>query len=180
MNLGKIFNRPITASWVGMGEEVNVEGTDVVLMATDKEGHPMLCGGQSVPTAGDGGFAEGCLFISDKLYLNEGDSGSCDFIAVASWSEDDVDTITASGAIDVDVRSTYIDSTSGVQADTLADGVVNQELFLVMIADGGDAVVTPTNLTNGSTITFDDVGDSAHLVFLNDGWVFMGGTATLA
>ncbi|MFZ9006735.1 MAG: hypothetical protein ACO293_08160 [Nitrosopumilaceae archaeon] len=40
-----------------------------------------------------------------------------------------------------------------------------------MIADGGESVITPTNLANGSTITFNDVGDTAMLIFTNTNWV---------
>jgi hypothetical protein len=49
-----------------------------------------------------------------------------------------------------------------------------------MKTDGGAATLTPSNLYNGTTITFDDVGDSADLIFADGQWVFLGGTATLA
>jgi len=49
-----------------------------------------------------------------------------------------------------------------------------------MKTDLGDGTLTPTNLGNGTTITFDDAGDSAHLIFTNAARYFMGGTATLA
>lgn len=49
-----------------------------------------------------------------------------------------------------------------------------------MKTDAGTGTLTPSNLGNGTTITFDDVGDSAHLIFTNSNWYFMGGTATLA
>jgi len=49
-----------------------------------------------------------------------------------------------------------------------------------MKTDGGVGTLTPTSLGNGTTLTFDDVGDSAHLYFTNSAWHFMGGTATLA
>ena len=52
--------------------------------------------------------------------------------------------------------------------------------FIVMKTDANDGTLTPDNLGNGTTITFDDVGDSAHLLFTNGSWHFMGGTATLA
>jgi len=71
--------------------------------------------------------------------------------------------------------------TGGAEALTLADGTEGQELVLIMITDGGDGTLTPTNLGNGSTLTFDDVGDSAHLVFVNSAWYLIGTpTATLA
>ena len=41
-----------------------------------------------------------------------------------------------------------------------------------MIVDGpGDAVLTPANLTGGTTITYADVGDVAELKFTAGSWV---------
>ena len=48
-----------------------------------------------------------------------------------------------------------------------------------MIDDDGDATVTPDNLTGGTDITFDDVGDTAIVLFTNSAWVMIGGSATL-
>ena len=87
--------------------------------------------------------------------------------------------LTGAGAVNLTTEITHI-VTTGVNALTLADGVGAQKKFIVMKTDGGDGTLTPTNLGNGSTITFDDVGDSAYLVFTNSAWHFMGGTATLA
>ena len=36
-----------------------------------------------------------------------------------------------------------------------------------MITDGGDGTLTPTNFGSGSTITFNDAGDTATLLFTN-------------
>jgi hypothetical protein len=49
-----------------------------------------------------------------------------------------------------------------------------------MKTDVDTGTLTPANLANGSTVTFDDVGDSAFLKYMDEAWVFMGGTATLA
>ena len=83
------------------------------------------------------------------------------------------------GAIAADAGIVHI-STVAAEAYTLADGIEGQYLLLVMIADGGAATLTPANMGNGSTVTFDDVGDTASLVFTNGGWHFIGGTATVA
>ena len=88
-------------------------------------------------------------------------------------------TLTGAGAVDIVSAMTLIVTTS-VDAFTLADGVEGQEKFIVMKTDAADGTLTPSNLKNGTTITFDDVGDSAHLIFMDGAWVFMGGTATLA
>lgn len=92
---------------------------------------------------------------------------------------DTVQTMAGAGAVDLVTSITHV-VTDGVDALTLADGAEGQEKFIVMKTDLGDGTLTPDNLGNGTTITFDDVGDSAHLIFTNAAWHFMGGTATLA
>lgn len=89
------------------------------------------------------------------------------------------ETRTGAGAVSVTSPITWIVST-GANALTLADGEEGQRKFIIMKTDGGDATLTPTNLGNGTTITFNDAGDSADLLFTNGEWYFMGGTATLA
>ena len=88
-------------------------------------------------------------------------------------------TLTGAGAVDLTSSTTHIVST-GVNALTLADGDSGQIKFIIMKTDAGDATLTPTNPGNFATIVFNDVGDSAQLLFTNGKWHFMGGTATLA
>lgn len=88
-------------------------------------------------------------------------------------------TLTGAGAVNITSWMTWI-ATTGTDALTLVDGAEGQDKYLVMKSDVADGTLTPDNLANGSTITFDDVGDSAHLVFSDGAWIFMGGTATLA
>lgn len=160
---------------------------DVAL--TDALGKAVLakCTG-SIPTTADT-FQKGCVMLKTDaatatvgLYTNTGT------LATPVWSSVDVDlavlsntpqTLTGAGAVNLTTKSTLI-VTTGANALTLADGVEGQEKFLVMKTDGGAGTLTPTNLYNGTTLTFDDVGDSAHLVFTDSQWVFVGGTATLA
>ena len=87
--------------------------------------------------------------------------------------------LSGAGAVDIVSQITHI-VTTGADALTLVDGAEGQEKFIVMKTDANDGTLTPSNLGNGITITFDDVGDSAHLIFTNGAWHFMGGTATLA
>lgn len=91
----------------------------------------------------------------------------------------DTATRTGAGALDV-TKSMHLIVTDGADALTLADGAEGQSMYIVMKTDAGAGTLTPTNLANGSTVTFDDVGDSATLTFMDGSWVFMGGTATLA
>ena len=65
---------------------------------------------------------------------------------------DSSETLTGAGAISIDTGITYLDSTAGAMAMTLADGVEGQRKTIMMTVDGGDAVVTPANYANGTTI----------------------------
>ena len=87
--------------------------------------------------------------------------------------------LTGAGAVDITSQITHI-VTTAADALTLADGAEGQLKFIVMKTDGGDGTLTPANLGNGTTITFDDAGDCAELLFTNGAWYMIGGTATLA
>lgn len=77
--------------------------------------------------------------------------------------------LNGAGAVDLTTLTTKW-TTTGANAGTLADGSEGQIKFIVMIADGGDGTLTPTNFGNGSTITFADAGDSVMLQFLDGEW----------
>ena len=64
-------------------------------------------------------------------------------------------------------------TTTGANALTLADGTTSGQIKIVnMIVDGGDGTLTPTTFANGTTITFDAVGESATLVWNSTiGWI---------
>jgi len=83
-------------------------------------------------------------------------------------------TLTGPGAVDVTSAITWI-VTTGADALTLADGVEGQTKYIVMKTDGGNGTLTPSNFAQGTTITFDAVGDSVSLLFTNAGWHVMGG-----
>lgn len=85
--------------------------------------------------------------------------------------------ISGSGAVSLVTAITTIQTASAASALTLADGVEGQEKFLFMTHELlGTATLTPTNLATYATLTFDDVGESAHIMFVGGMWVFMGGT----
>lgn len=83
-----------------------------------------------------------------------------------------VDTRTDTGAVSVTTKNTLL-VTTGAATGTLADGVEGQEKTILFKTDGGDFVLTPTNLEGGGTITFDDAGDMVKLKFLNGKWVIV-------
>ncbi len=90
--------------------------------------------------------------------------------------------VATSGAIDLANDAVFFDTTAGVSTCSLADAAVDgKRVVFKMLVDGGDQVMTPANLLDGATITFDDVGDSCELVFDGTNWGVIGTpTATVA
>ena len=82
--------------------------------------------------------------------------------------------LTATGAVTITEATTTI-ATTAATTHTLANGATGQLKIIVMIADAGDAVLTPTTLLGYSTITFNTVGDSVVLMFLDAtrGWAIV-------
>lgn len=78
-----------------------------------------------------------------------------------------------SGAGAVNITSYYTAwTTLAANAGTLADGVVKGQLKKIqLVVDGGDGTLTPTNLANGTTLTFANAGDFALLYFNGTDWV---------
>ena len=83
-----------------------------------------------------------------------------------------VQSLSGAGAVDLTNRITEV-TTTGADALTLADGTTSGQIKIInMIVDGGDGTLTPTTFANGTTITFDAVGESATLVWNSTvGWV---------
>lgn len=80
-----------------------------------------------------------------------------------------VQSITNAGAVSLTTYTTAI-TTTLASALTLADGAIGQIKYLAMVSDGGDATLTPANLANYTTVTFNDVGDSCVIQFLGTKW----------
>ena len=69
---------------------------------------------------------------------------------------------------------TTVASSAGM-ALTLANGTQGQIKIIVFITDGGDAVLTPATMNDGTTLTFADAGDSAILIWIgSSGWQVIG------
>ena len=87
-----------------------------------------------------------------------------------------VQALSGAGAVSLDTLHTQL-TTTGAQAQTLANGVNGQIKIITMVADGGDGTLTPDTFANGSTITFNDVGDSVLLIYnTTGGWALVSNT----
>jgi hypothetical protein len=95
-----------------------------------------------------------------------------------------VQALSGPGAVNVTTLTTTFTSTGAGNALTLVDGVAGQLKAVVYVAEaaGGDTgVLTPTNFGNGTTITFNAVGESVLLQFLGtDWWIVSNNGATVA
>lgn len=105
-------------------------------------------------------------------------SGTSVFSGQATFSglilETGVQAISGAGAINITTKRTDI-TTTAADAYTLANGAVGQIKKIVMVADGGDATITPTTLLGHTTITLNAVGDSVVLQYGTGGWAVIGG-----
>jgi len=104
-----------------------------------------------------------------EVISSDGDVTLGDDLTIAGTLTATSDTRTGAGAISLTTLHTNV-VTTGADALTLADGSAGQIKMITMITDGGDGTLTPTNLTPGSTITFNDAGDSVILIFTNSAW----------
>ena len=70
----------------------------------------------------------------------------------------------------------------GASTHAMADGVEGQRKTIVCTVYAGDAVITPSNLANGTTITLNAVNDACDMIFLGTEWfvVNLYGTAAVA
>lgn len=78
-------------------------------------------------------------------------------------------SLSGAGAVNLTTPVTEL-VTTGANALTLAAGVQGQLKTIVMRTDGGDGTLTPAGLLGGTTITFNDVGDSCMLLSSGSSW----------
>jgi hypothetical protein len=87
------------------------------------------------------------------------------------------------GAINLTTTATYFSTSGGAATATLAAGYNGQIKTIMMLADGGDMVVTVTNAgwqaSGTGTITFNDIGDAVTLQYINSKWFCVGNNGTV-
>lgn len=87
------------------------------------------------------------------------------------------ENLASGGAANLLVTASYF-STTGASTATLAAGTNGQIKTFMMVADGGDMVITVSNAgwkSSGSgTITFNDIGDGCTLQYINSKWYCIG------
>lgn len=86
-------------------------------------------------------------------------------------------SLSGPGAVDVDNLITEVTTTGTGDALTLADGTAGQVKIITYVAEGAGsdtAILTPTTLASGSTITFNNLGEGVTLVYGTGGWTVVG------
>jgi hypothetical protein len=82
-------------------------------------------------------------------------------------------SLSGPGAVDLTTFTTAFTSSGTGDALTLADGAAGQLktiVYVAQIAGADTGILTPANLGNGTTITFNNVGDSVQLQFIGTNW----------
>ena len=83
-------------------------------------------------------------------------------------------SLSSAGVVNVTTSITQLTTSTANYAVSLADGNTGQIKIITMVADGGfDVTLTPANFANGTTITFEDAGDTVTLIFTNSNWVVL-------
>ena len=87
------------------------------------------------------------------------------------------EVLTTGSSVNLAVTASYF-STSGASTATLGAGTTGQIKTFMMLADGGDMVITVTNAgwqsSGTGTITFDNIGDGCTLQYITSKWFCVG------
>jgi hypothetical protein len=92
------------------------------------------------------------------------------------------ENLTTGSAVNLAVTASYF-STSGASTATLGAGTTGQIKTFMMLADGGDMVITVTNAgwqsSGTGTITFDNIGDGCTLQYITSKWFCIGNNGAI-
>lgn len=130
----------------------------------------VTAGGTDIIWIGQFAHAKTSGQLKATILLNEGSAANSPYIPAVAPN-----AMTTAGAVAVNNFYTTVNTTTGSgHASTLANGTqVGQLKKIQLIVDAGDLVLTPANLSGGTTITFADVGDYALLVWNGTDWVLV-------
>lgn len=90
-----------------------------------------------------------------------------------------VQTLGAAGVIDLTKPITQLSVGASNGTLTLPTGTPGQVKILVMVASSGGTYNVYGNVAASANISFDQAGDTATLLFTNNKWYMVGGTANV-
>lgn len=143
-------------------------------------------GNVTISTTSTGGTVTGVTVSSNNLTVSGGTITTSGTISVDLPANVPVtgqlllsgsENLSSGNAASLLVTASYF-STSGASTATLAAGTTGQIKTFMMVADGGDMVITVTNAgwksSGTGTITFNDIGDGCTLQYINSKWYCIG------
>ena len=117
-------------------------------------------------------YQEGAVnytYVANELFTDIETTLSIDVAPVSPIAASQA--LSGAGAIALTSYNTYW-TTTAANAGTLANGTyVGQLKRITMVVDGGDGTLTPTSLSGGTTITFNDANDFVELQWNGSAWV---------
>lgn len=151
------LNSPVVINENGADQDTRIEGdNDANLVYVD---------------AGNDKVGFGTATPAEKVDVNGNLAISGGFLRLSGTAQ----SLSGSGSLVVNTSAaiTHV-TTTGSATLSFADGVAGQEKTIVMITDGGDAVLSPSSTSGFTTVTFNDVGDTVRLLFTNSKWHIIG------
>lgn len=128
---------------------------------------------------------------SDLLYLVQ--SGTSKKIAASTFFENmgnvvlkgnvafdpSVQLLASPGIIDLTKTITHLSADASGGTLIIPTGKLNQIKILTMISNAGGTLAIRSNVANSANVEFNAVGDTATLLYTNNKWFMIGGTASL-
>ena len=90
-----------------------------------------------------------------------------------------VQTLSAPGVINLNKLVTHLNSDASGGSLTIGAGNTNQIKIICMTATSGGSYTMSSNIAGSGIVTFDQVGDTATLLYTNNKWFVIGGTANV-
>lgn len=90
-----------------------------------------------------------------------------------------VQLLASPGIIDVTKTITHLSSDATGGTLVIPAGEQSQVKILTMIANSGGTMAIRANIANSANVEFNAVGDTATLLYTNNKWFMIGGTASL-
>lgn len=90
-----------------------------------------------------------------------------------------VQLLASPGIIDLKKPVTHLSSDSSGGTLVLPAGTINQVKIVAMISTAGGTYTIRSNIANSASVVFNNVGDTATMMYTNGKWFVIGGTASL-
>lgn len=90
-----------------------------------------------------------------------------------------VQLLASPGIIDITKTITHLSSDATGGNCTIPAGQASQVKVITMVANSGGTMAIRANIANSANVEFNAVGDTATLLYTNNKWFMIGGTATL-